>query len=77
MSNNVNTELNESVEGGVQQASFLQVEDVQKLLGISRASAYSLVKQKGFPHIRVGNRIVIPHDLFNEWVTKTAMSGRC
>ena len=58
-----------------QEVSFLQVGDIQKLMGISRASAYTLVKQKGFPRIQVGNRIVIPFDLFNEWVVKTAIAG--
>jgi excisionase family DNA binding protein len=46
------------------------------MMGISRTSAYALVKRKEFPHIFVGNRIVIPSDLFNEWVSKTAMDRR-
>jgi len=54
---------------------FLQVGDIQKLMGISRANAYALVKQKGFPHIHVGNRIVIPTDLFNNWIIKNALRG--
>ena len=59
--------------------TFLQVPDIQKMMGISRASAYALVKSKGFPHIIVGNRIVIPFDLFNKWVEESALSfdGRC
>lgn len=59
------------------ESAFYQVDDIQKMMGISRASAYSLVNQKGFPRIRIGNRIVIPCDLFNEWVIKTATVGRC
>ena len=55
--------------------SFLQVGDIQKLMGISRGNAYALVKQKGFPHIHVGNRIVIPTDLFNNWIIKNALPG--
>jgi hypothetical protein len=57
--------------------TFLQVSDIQKMMGISRASAYVLVKRKGFPSISVGNRIIIPLNLFNDWVNKTAASGRC
>ena len=56
---------------------FLQVNDIQKMMGISKASAYALVKKKGFPRIDVGNRIVIPFDLFNEWIIKNALPGRC
>jgi predicted DNA-binding transcriptional regulator AlpA len=59
-----------------QAPSFICVGDLQKLMGISRASAYALVKKKGFPSITVGNRIVIPCDLFNDWVAKSA-GGRC
>jgi len=56
---------------------FLQVNDIQKMMGISKASAYALVKEKGFPRIEVGNRIVIPFDLFNEWIVKSATSRGC
>ena len=73
----VRTGTKDIYEDSGREASFFQVDDVRKMLGISRASAYSLVNQKGFPRIRIGNRIVIPCDLFNEWVTKAATSGRC
>lgn len=52
-----------------------RVEDVQQILGIGRNSAYSLIKQKGFPAIRVGSRIVIPSDLFHAWVQQQAVKG--
>ena len=64
---------NENKPEGVK---FLQVNDIQKMMGVSRASAYALVKQKGFPRITVGKRIIIPFDLFNEWIVKNALSGR-
>lgn len=57
------------------QPTSYRVEDVQRLLGIGRNSAYSLIKQQGFPAIRVGNRIVIPSDLFHTWVNKQAVKG--
>ena len=43
---------------------FLSVSDLQKIMGIGRNSAYKLIHQKGFPHVRIGNRIVISNDLF-------------
>ena len=73
----INNEVNVEKEANDQLISFYQVDDVQKMLGISRASAYALVKQKGFPCIRVGNRLVIPADLFSKWVVKVAAAGRC
>ena len=52
-----------------------RVEDIQQLLGIGRNSAYNLVKQDGFPRVRVGSRIIIPADLFHAWVEQQATKG--
>ena len=57
--------------------TFFQVDDIRKMMGVSKATAYALVKRKDFPCIKVGNRLVIPSNLFDEWVAKTATSGRC
>jgi excisionase family DNA binding protein len=45
----------------------LRVEDLQKILRLSKASTYELIKQKGFPSFRVGRRILIPRDAFFKW----------
>ncbi len=51
----------------------LNVPDVAKFLGVSRSVAYKLVRQPGFPSIRVGEkRIVIPRDKFKEWIDEQA-----
>ena len=47
---------------------MLSVPEVAKVLGISRAGAYELVRADGFPKIRIGNRIVIPRDKFIAWI---------
>ena len=47
---------------------MLSVPEVAKVLGISRAGAYELVRSAGFPHIRIGNRIVVPRDKFIAWI---------
>ena len=47
---------------------MLSVPEVAKVLGISRAGAYELVRATGFPHIRIGNRIVVPRDKFIQWI---------
>lgn len=36
------------------------VGEAATLLGISRAHAYELVARDGFPHVRLGRRIVVP-----------------
>ena len=37
-------------------------------LGISPSSSYELMHEKGFPVLRVGNRLVVPKEKFRQWV---------
>ena len=48
---------------------FLTVMDVANLLGISRASAYELVREDNFPRLKiVQGRTIIPRDRLLEWL---------
>ena len=48
---------------------FLTVMDVANLLGISRASAYELVREDNFPKLKiVQGRTIIPRDRRLEWL---------
>jgi predicted DNA-binding transcriptional regulator AlpA len=48
---------------------FLTVMDVANLLGISRASAYELVRQENFPKLKiVQGRTIIPRHRLLEWL---------
>ena len=48
---------------------FLTVMDVANLLGISRASAYELVRQENFPKLKiVQGPTIIPRDRLLEWL---------
>ena len=48
---------------------FLSVIDVANLLGISRTSAYELVREETFPKLKiVQGRIIIPRDRLLEWL---------
>ena len=49
---------------------MLSVQDVARVLGISRAGAYELVKSEGFPAMNIGNRIIVPKEDFILWVKK-------
>ena len=42
--------------------------EVAEVLGISRAGAYDLVRSAGFPHMKLGNRILVPKDKFIKWI---------
>ncbi len=46
----------------------LTVPEVGEVLGISRAGAYELVRSEGFPHMKVGTRILVPRDKFLAWI---------
>ena len=48
---------------------FLTVMDVANLFGISRASAYELVREDNFPKLKiVQGRTIIPRDRLLEWL---------
>lgn len=47
---------------------FLNAEIVAKLLGISPSGGYELKHEKGFPVLRIGNRMVVPKEKFRKWV---------
>ena len=47
---------------------FLNVNIVSNVLGISKTSAYELVRSKGFPVLKIGSRLIVPKDKFREWV---------
>lgn len=51
---------------------FLNAETVAKLLGISPSSGYELMHKKGFPVLKIGNRMVVPKEKFREWVEEKA-----
>lgn len=46
------------------------VEEIQDILGISRTTAYNLVKTKEFHSVRVGGHIRISKKSFDEWLDK-------
>ena len=48
----------------------LTAPEVGEVLGISRASAYELVRSKGFPSIRIGTRIIVPKDKLIAWINE-------
>ena len=48
----------------------LTAPEVGEVLGISRASAYELVRSKGFPSIRIGTRILVPKDKLSAWINE-------
>ena len=55
---------------------FLNAEFVSKVLGISISSAYELMREDGFPSLRVGSRIIVPKEKFCRWVEEQTGGAR-
>lgn len=47
---------------------FLNADTVANVLGISISSAYELMHEKDFPALKVGNRLIVPKEKFEQWV---------
>ena len=54
----------------------LTAPEVGEVLGISRASAYELVRSKGFPSMRIGTRILVPKDKLIAWINEQVEVNR-
>jgi len=50
--------------------SMLTIDELKDYLRISRSTAYNLTNKKGFPTVRIGNRILVPRDKFIEWLNQ-------
>ncbi|MBQ9721016.1 MAG: helix-turn-helix domain-containing protein [Oscillospiraceae bacterium] len=49
----------------------LNVADIQRVMGISRASAYELVHSPGFPSFRSGRLIKVSKRAFFDWMAQS------
>ena len=43
---------------------------IKDILGLSLSGTYALMKQKDFPTIRIGGKLLSPRDKFFEWIDK-------
>ena len=54
---------------------FLNANTVAQVLGVSISSAYELMHERGFPALRVGNRIIVRIVIFCQWVEEQTGGG--
>ena len=47
---------------------FLTVEEVTKLINLSKPSVYRLTSQKQIPHIKLAGKILFPEDVLMKWI---------
>ena len=48
----------------------LTIQEAAQMLGVSKPKMYELAKQKGFPALHIGKRIVISTVAFQEWMQR-------
>ncbi|MCD2492961.1 excisionase family DNA-binding protein [Lacrimispora sp. NSJ-141] len=51
----------------------MSVQELASEMGISLPKAYQLVKEPGYPTIRVGTRILIPTEAYKEWLLRSSV----
>lgn len=56
--------------------STMSVQELAQQMGISLPKAYELVKEPGFPTIRIGTRILIPVEGFKTWLRTKSSSEK-
>lgn len=49
---------------------MLNAKQIGELFGISISSAYELMREDGFPSIRIGNRFIVPKDKLIAWIER-------
>lgn len=49
---------------------MLNAKQIGALFGISISSAYELMREDGFPILRIGNRQVVPKDKLMAWIER-------
>ena len=52
----------------------VSVQELSAQMGISLPKAYELVKEPGFPTIRIGARILIPIEAYKEWLVRSSLN---
>lgn len=61
--------------GGIaMKKTTISVQELSAQMGISLPKAYELVKEPGFPTIRIGARILIPIEAYKEWLVRNSLN---
>jgi len=58
-----------------QERKFYNVEELARLLGVSKNKVYDLCHIEGFPAIWLGRRVIVSRSGFEQWVESQAGSG--
>ena len=54
---------------------FINADLLAELFGVSRASAYELMRERNFPSFRIGKRILVSRENLIAWVESLSEKG--
>lgn len=54
---------------------FINANLLAELFGVSRASAYELIREKNFPSFRIGKRILVSKENLRTWIESRSEKG--
>lgn len=54
---------------------FLNAEVLAMTLGVAVSTAYELMHEKDFPSLKIGNRLLVSKESFQEWVNLKTNKG--
>lgn len=52
----------------------MTVDEAAAELKVSKPTMYDLTRSEGFPALRVGRRVIIPRQEFEQWLSDSAMN---
>ena len=61
-------------EQHLMEKTTMSIQELSAQMGISLPKAYELVKTPGFSIIRIGARILIPIEVYKEWLVRTSIN---
>lgn len=68
--------MKDRLEKNMEISKFYNVEDVQRILGVSRSTAYNIVADNDFPKFRLGKKLIkIPKADFELWLENSLLKG--
>ena len=54
---------------------LLNAKQLAELMGVSISTAYELMREKGFPTLKIGKRIVVPKEELRAWISEQVKGG--
>lgn len=54
---------------------LLNAKQLAELMGVSISTAYELMRDEGFPTLKIGKRIVVPKEELRAWISEQVKGG--